>query len=785
MAKRVIETGFVPLAVGALLSVAAVAGAQTSATTPVEATMPATGSMTMGGPDAAAATPSGGALTGRPSVVIPLINQRPNVDGSLDDAMWRNAAHLDTFVQQRPRENTPATESTDIYIAYDEQNIYFGVHAHYSDVSSMRVNRSERDRVFRDDLVSIIFDPFMDQQRAYVFSVNGYGVQADSLMGGGGRGGGGPGGGGPGGGGGGMGGLGDRSWDALFSAAGHPVADGWTAEIAIPFKSLRYPAKKNGEAHRWGFQIQRDIQGKNESDVWSPVLRNEASFLGQMGTLDGMTNLSMSRNLELLPTFTAVRASTLNTTTGAMSSANTPDAGINVKYGVTSNVTIDFTANPDFSQIESDQPQITTNQRFPVFYPELRPFFLEGQEIFDISGPVTFVHTRTIVDPQYGTKLTGKVGKTTLGVMVANDEAPGKTDDLSDPLYGKKAQFLFGRARYDLYSESSLGMIVTDREIGDFFSRAGGLDGRFKIGRTHRLELLGLFSDQFSSDEDDFGAHSGHIYNVNFRREGRGLSYGGGTSGISPGFRNDSGFVRRTDYRDNFGSVSYRWYPETWIVNWGPRVGYSRAYDYAGVQQDDGREFNVSAQFARNINIGGGFSREMEHFEGIDFDKSRYSFNANINASRLISVNVFLNGGDGLYYNSEPALLGKERQMNINFNIRPISRLSSTLMINTNHLESPALKQTLVNVKIYRSVTSFQFSNRLTARTIIERNSESKKLGFNILGAYRINSGTAFFVGYDDHYKNANKINSTLFSTSELRRTNRAIFTKLQYLFRF
>src|SRR4029078_7682285 len=155
--------------------------------------------------------------------------------------------------------------------------------------------------------------------------------------------------------------------------------------------------------------------------VRAPIPAHNQSELGQMGTIDGMSDLSTSRNLELLPTVTAIQAGRRNAE-GEFASDTVKEAGINLKYGINSNVTFDFTYNPDFSQIESDRQQIEVNQRFPVLYPERRRFFLEGQEIFRIVGPVTFVHTRTIVDPQFGAKLSGKVGKTTLGLLVANSE---------------------------------------------------------------------------------------------------------------------------------------------------------------------------------------------------------------------------------------------------------------------------------------------------------------------------------------------------------------------------
>jgi hypothetical protein len=361
-----------------------------------------------------------GVLTGRPAVTATRTSTPPDIDARLSDAAWQSAARLTRFTQQRPLDDAPATERTEVFITYDSSNLYLAVYAHYSDLGVIRANRVDRDQTGSDDRVSFYFDPFMDQQRAYVFSINGYGVQGDAISTGGGGGGGGfPGGGGGrggggrggGGGGGGRGGGGeDSSWDALFRSSGRLVADGWVAEVAIPFKSLRYPSRPRGDAHQWGFQVQRDIESKNESVVWAPVSRDVAGVLPQMGVLQGLTDLSTSRNLEFLPTFTAIKAGALDSASGRFDDFGAdPDAGLNVKYGLTSNLTLDATLNPDFSQIESDQQQIEVNQRFPLFFAELRPFFLEGQELFQTQGPIAFVHTRTIplvaaaLDPQLGT----------------------------------------------------------------------------------------------------------------------------------------------------------------------------------------------------------------------------------------------------------------------------------------------------------------------------------------------------------------------------------------------
>jgi hypothetical protein len=753
-------------------------------------------------PDNAAPSGSGvaidaGVLTGRPRVVMSATTTAPRIDGRLDDPVWRTATRLSEFVQQRPLEGVPATEQTEVWLSYDSQNLYVGINAHYSDPGQIRANRVDRDQTGRDDTVALFVDPFLDQQRAYVFSVNGYGVQADAIMSGGqGNQGGNPGGGGGGGGGrGGRGGGGggggnfqgggeagqDASWNALFHSAGLLTGDGWTAEMAIPFKSLRYPAKKRGEVHRWGFQIQRDIETKNESIVWAPVSRDVMGFLRQMGVLDGMTNLSTSRNLEILPTVTAIQAGALDATAGTFGRNNQPEAGVNVKYGLTSNLTADFTFNPDFSQIESDRQQIEVNQRFPLFYPELRPFFLEGQEIFEMSGPVTFVHTRTIVDPQFGVKLSGKIGKTTLGVLYANDQAPGKGDNPNEPGFGQAADFFIGRARYDLYSESHIGLVMTDREFLDSYSRVGGIDGRLRFGRNHRLNFLAIASDRRDANGT---RQSGPLLDVSFRKEGRNLSYSLTHYEIAPGFRTDAGFVQRTDIQRTQAQAQYRWWPETWILNWGPRVNYARNYDFAGVLQDIDMGGNVNAQFARNIFFNAGANREMERFRGIEFWKSRMNIGGGVNTSRKVGFGGFFNKGEQIRYTAAP-FLGRSTGYRGFLTLRPSPRLQSELNLESSRLVDPRTNAEVFDVKIFRALTTYQFTDRMLARNITEFNTYDKTLGVNFLFTYRVNSGTVFYAGYDDRYRQGYTINELLYPTTAYERTNRAIFTKLQYLFRY
>ena len=777
-----------------------------------------------GGPAAGAATPrtpaaglapgaSLGILAGRPNVRAVRAAQPPLIDGNLDDAIWQRATRITEFVQQSPLEGAAATEDTEVYIAYDDEHLYFGLYAHYSQPSMMRANRVDRDQAFfGDDLISVYFDTFLDQQRAYVFSVNGYGVQNDSILEA--RGGGGSGRGGRGGGGFSMGGRGsftgvrwgDRSWDALYETGGTVVDDGWTAEMAIPFKSLRYPSN---QTHRWGFQIARRIRGKDETVVWSPMSRDVSGLLPQMGVLDGLSGLSTSRNLEILPTATAIRVDSLDRSSGGLTDEAQPEGGVNLKYGVTSNLTLDVTYNPDFSQIESDRPQIEVNQRFPLFYPEMRPFFLEGQEIFNMPGPVNFVHTRTIVDPRYGGKLTGKVGNTTMGVLVANDEAPGNLGDAfrdNDFRYGKTADVVIGRVRYDLYAESHIGAIVTDREFLGGYSRLGGLDGNFRLNDATSIGFRAITSQNRDCGswggqgcQEAFDDTAGNMFDVGLRSNGRNLTYFVAGYTIDPEFDTAVGFVRRRDIKAGTGNVGYRWWPESWLINWGPTFNYTRNWSFENVLEDEMANAGVNFSFAKNIRVNAGYSRDMERFGGINFDKEYYSLGGNVSTIRELSIGGFFSYGDQVRYDlSNPAnsFLGTGGRGGVFMSLRPFSRLQSQVNISTSNLIDPFSDTEIFDVKIYRALTTFQFTDRLLLRNILEYNTFQGTMGANVLFTYRINSGTVFFIGYDDRYQQGDLIfdsansqyayqGNPVFYTTDLMRTNRAFFTKISYLFRY
>jgi hypothetical protein len=268
-----------------------------------------------------------------------------------------------------------------------------------------------------------------------------------------------------------------------------------------------------------------------------------------------------------------------------------------------------------------------------------------------------------------------------------------------------------------------------------------------------------------------------------FRKEGRHLNYDVTGHTISPEFRTDVGFVRRTDVRRAIGNTFYRWWPETWIINWNPKFTYERNSDYNDVLQDVVYAPGVDFLFQRYITASAQVNRDMERFGGIDFWKTRYTLRTNVNSSRRVAFGVTLNLGDQILYTDDP-FLGSQTDSTLTVTLRPFSRLQSDLRLTSSQFTDPTDAERF-DVKIFRAVTTYQFTDRLVIRNITQYDSQYERLDFNLLGTYRVNAGTVFYLGYDDHLEQEGAAGDPIFTTSDWQRTNRAVFTKLQYLFRY
>jgi hypothetical protein len=350
----------------------------------------------------------------------------PKIDGIPGDGEWSGASRVELGFQVRPGDNAVPSEKTEVLLAADKEHLYLLFRAFDSSPGAIRAPVSRRDSIYLDDYVALYLDTYDDRRRAYVFYFNPLGIQADAII---------------------TGGtlestgseVSDLTWDGVFTSKGSVNDEGYTIEVAIPFKSLRFKAGKDS---RWGLHLQRWIARKAERVYWQPISRDRSELLAQMGTLSALGDIYSGRTLDLIPTVTGSISGEREVDPLApdgvrFNNVNRLDPGLTVTYTITPNLTFSVAINPDFSQIESDTPQVNVNQRFPLFFPERRPFFLEGDEYFRSPGALTFVDTRQIVDPDWGVKLTGKIGKNGIGLMSASDRAPGLRLPPSHPDFGK------------------------------------------------------------------------------------------------------------------------------------------------------------------------------------------------------------------------------------------------------------------------------------------------------------------------------------------------------------
>src|SRR2546423_6016147 len=383
------------------------------------------------------------------------------IDGVLDDPVWHQAALLKGFTQYRPVDSRPAADSTEILAFYAPDAIYFGIRAFEAHGAVVRATLADRDNIDSDDHIQILLDTFNDRRRALLFAVNPLGVQQDGVRSEG-----------LAGAAGGQNagfrfdGVIDLNPDYIYQSHGHVTPWGYEVEVRIPFKSLRY---QSGATQDWGIQFIRTTQHTGYEDTWAPVVRASASFLIQAGTVKGLSGLRRGLVMDISPEFTSrIDGDPVSPDRYRYRDIH-PELGVNVRWGVTQNLSAAGTINPDSSQVEADVGQVTVNQRFALFFPEKRPFFLEGLGQFDT--PNALIYTRRIIAPVGGAKLTGKVGGTAVAYIGAIDD-----NNLSATRNHPIVNLL--RLRRDLGTSSTVGLAYTDRIEGDASNRVLGVDAR-------------------------------------------------------------------------------------------------------------------------------------------------------------------------------------------------------------------------------------------------------------------------------------------------------------------
>ena len=766
----------------------------------------------------------------------------PVIDGKLNDKAWATAAVFKDFYQTRPGENIAPAYPTEVRIGYDDRHLYFAFRA-WDESGKVRATVAKRDNIWDDDYVWLSLDTFNDRRKAYALAFNPLGIQADGIFSESGSGN-----------------NEDYSVDLVMESKGEVVDDGYIIEAKVPFKSFRYEI---GKGKAWGLHLQRNIKHKNgEQDSWMPIARDVNGFLRQAGQITGIENISTEHNLEIIPSLTVsesgrrvsalpVGVSSLNNLGNNLGNdpgrfVNQPlnfDPGITVKYSLTPNITLDFTANPDFAQVEADQTVVTANQRFPLFFEERRPFFLEGIDIF--QTPLQPVHTRTIVDPDYAAKISGKRGRNSFGLMLAADRAPGNysDDERNDPNnFPNIAKFLDHkawvgvlRAKRDVGRQSELGFIATSYNFIEKHNHLGGIDGRFSLNKsaTFSFQALATNSRRFfyspNEDRSIFRTGNGFGYTATFDYTQRRFGFFATSEGRTRDYRADVGFTRRTNsnFSALFGRISSdpKRNTKARLQSWRIFSRMVVSYDWQGRSQHMNAGSNVFLQFQKQIRAGFGGNRGYERVIEEEFGAKRsltragafaghsersvagYEFftfiEANPSKKYSLNLNAGLNtaefdydfGAGQRFPRVSPAALanpnaaldpGKGRGMFVSAEAayQPTNPLRFSLDYTKSRLTRDDTKRLAYDDNIFSFRTSYQFTRFIFARSRLDYSTLGASVRGQFLFGYTPNPGTSFYVGYNDDMNYRGFSPFTDRYEPGLQRNGRTFFLKMSYLIR-
>lgn len=654
---------------------------------------------------------------------VPKLSHIPKIDGILENPLWeKEALKIENFVQYTPKEKGTPSEKTVAYIGYDHKNLYIAFRCYDSEVKKIRASVTNRDNCMNDDWIYISLDTFNEKRRAFTFIINPIGVQVDAIRT-------------EGGGNDNM----DTSWDTVFYSDGKIDEQGYTIEIALPFKSFRFPDK---EDKVWGIVLGRTIARKGEIIIWPPISKKIPGLLTQEREIIIQGKVEKGKNFELMPVFTSLK-------TQEKKADFQP--GVNFKWGISSDLTMDLTLNPDFSQIEADTPQIDVNRRFALYYAEKRPFFLEGMEIFKFPQ-INMVYTRRIIDPLAGAKLTGKVGRFTYGLLSTYDTNP--TESLWEVHNGaerrdENALFNIFRFKTDVFGESYIGFCLADKEIDGSYNRVVGLDGQLKFKNKFFFSFQAIGSKTRFEDEKTSIAPALYADFWYFTKHWFGGLY---WMSIHPDFEASSGFVNRVDYRTVGAYTSFIVYPEKKYLNQlslyfrgGERYTY-----FENTLLDQWAQAQLRFRFTEFSQMNISYENDMERYGGVDFYKNSFTIQGQDNFIGWLPFGFYFQTGESVFYDPDDPFLGWSNVYGLFVNLKPNKRLQMDITFSKQTFWERKGGEQLFDYNVIRQKTTYQISKTLSLRAIVDYNHFYKEIYGSFLISYILKPGTVFFFGIDN-----------------------------------
>jgi hypothetical protein len=702
------------------------------------------------------------------------------VDGRLDEEAWQKAALLEIPYEWSPGDNIPTPVKTEVLITYDKAKLYVGFRCFDPEPQKIRAHLMGRDAIdtfIMDDHISFMLDTFNDERRAFQFRVNPLGVQADANFSE-------------------LEGYEDFSWDAIWASAGKITDFGYTVEVAIPFNQLRFP--KGGKEMTWGFSAERswprNVRHRMTSHVRS---RDRNCILCQFNKLIGFQNISPGKNLEFDPTLTAQRVDTRDMETfpaGGLESGKVKfKPGISARWGVTPNLMLNATVNPDFSQVEADAAQLDVNTRFALYYPEKRPFFLEGADFF--LTPLEMVFTRTVADPLWGGKMTGKIGRNAVGVFVTQD----RINNLLFPSnqgtdMGSLGEDVWGgvfRFRRDVGRNSTVGFLYSGRVGEGYANHVAGADGFLRLSRTKTVSWQALYSrtdypeaiaSAYGQKADPF---AGFALYGNFRHDSRNLVYALSYTDLGEDFRADFGFMPRVDTRQLRVTV----HPQIWgrPGGWFNRLAFQAVG--SRVTDHDGRQTDIEGS------VGVGYEGPLQSilqvfllstkilYRGVEIERTYNSGYMEMKPRSGLWYWLYWEAGDAIDYANarsassvllNPSLeiaLGRHLNLNVNHTYENLTLKGDRIYL-ANLLQARLIYN--FNVRCFlRAIVQYSDVKYNPALYSYPVESREKGLFTQLLFSYKLNPQTVLFLGYTDSGIGTANI--------DLTRASRTFFLKIGY----
>jgi hypothetical protein len=654
--------------------------------------------------------------------------EKVTIDGRLDEPEWLLAPVAGNFIQNEPEEDAPATQQTEIRVMYDQDNLYFAINAKQAG-DQIIISELKKDfNVNNGDSVQIALDTFHDERNAYLFSINPAGAKWDAQMSNEGR-------------------ETNQSWDGVWYVRSRITEDGWIAEVAIPFKTLKFP---NAPVQTWGINFQRTLRHRNEDSLWSPVPRiYSVQRVSLAGTLEGLEGIEPGSNIKIKPYFFWSFAQNPQ----AVKKYNYDrDGGLDIKYGLTSGLTWDFTYNTDFSQVEADEQQINLT-RFSLFFPEKRDFFLENSGIFQFGSntaggggggggganprpnasrnDMVLFFSRNIgisedgeaIPILGGTRLTGRAGRYELGILNIQQRKYGETG---------ATNFFVGRVRRNILANSDIGVMVTNKEVANsnLYNRSVGADANFRFGQA--LSVNGFLVKTLNPGNSDktMASRIGMQYQDNVWRGN--ASY----TTIQDNFNNEMGFTPRVGIGKFAGRIGRTWRPERWrriIRSIEPHLQLDYVESSSGRLETKYVDYHLPFNFQDGSFVEIGINPTLEYpslpfrISGYTIDPRQYKFNeyfflGNTDSSKRVSANV--RWATGRFYS------GYKHTYVGGGTFRANHKLTTSFTYTHNNItldQGRRVKQNLLSTRF-----NYGFSTTAFLNALIQYNSDTRQWSSNI-----------------------------------------------------